>query len=69
VFCDRKPGVYDLWRVCSEYVVGFSGAAFQIYLIRMQVEEAYVTFLKYQNEIRKSEQVTQKVEDVARKWC
>jgi hypothetical protein len=28
VFCGRKPGVYESWIVCSEYVVGFSGATF-----------------------------------------
>jgi viroplasmin and RNaseH domain-containing protein len=28
VFHGRKPGVYDLWGVCSEYVLGFSGATF-----------------------------------------
>jgi viroplasmin and RNaseH domain-containing protein len=58
VFHDRKPGVYDSWRVYSEYVVGFSGAAFQSYSTRMQAEEAYVAFLKHQNELWKSEQVT-----------
>jgi hypothetical protein len=35
----------------------------------MQAEEAYVVFLEHQNELRKSKQVTQKVEDVAKKWC
>jgi viroplasmin and RNaseH domain-containing protein len=28
VFHGRKPGVYDSWEVCSQYIVGFSGAAF-----------------------------------------
>jgi viroplasmin and RNaseH domain-containing protein len=28
VFHGRKPGVYDSWGVYSQYVVGFSGAAF-----------------------------------------
>jgi hypothetical protein len=28
VFRDRKTRVYDLWGVYSEYIVGFSGAAF-----------------------------------------
>jgi viroplasmin and RNaseH domain-containing protein len=35
VFYDRKSGVYDSWRVYSEYVVGISGAAFQSYSTRM----------------------------------
>jgi hypothetical protein len=26
-------------------------------------------FLKYRNELRKSEQVVQKAEDVGKKWC
>jgi viroplasmin and RNaseH domain-containing protein len=28
VFHGQKPGVYESWGVCNEYVVGFSGAAF-----------------------------------------
>jgi hypothetical protein len=35
----------------------------------MQVEEAFVAFLEHQIELRKSEQVAQKAEDVAKKWC
>jgi viroplasmin and RNaseH domain-containing protein len=35
VFCGRKPEVYESWGVCSDYVIGFSGAAFQSYSIRM----------------------------------
>jgi hypothetical protein len=31
VFHDRKPVVYESWAVCSEYVVGFSGAVFHSY--------------------------------------
>jgi hypothetical protein len=69
VFRDRKPKVYDSLGVYSEYVVGFSGATFQSYSIRMQVKEAYVAFLDHQDELRKSEQVTQMEEDVATKWC
>jgi viroplasmin and RNaseH domain-containing protein len=68
VFHGRKPGVYDLWGVCSEYVLGFSGATFQSYPTRMQAEEAYVAFLDHQNKLQKSEQVAQKVEDGAKKW-
>jgi viroplasmin and RNaseH domain-containing protein len=33
------------WGVCSEYVLGFSGAAYQDYLTRMEPEEAYAAFL------------------------
>jgi hypothetical protein len=35
----------------------------------MQAKEAYVAFLEHQNGLHKSEQVAQKVEDVAKKWC
>jgi viroplasmin and RNaseH domain-containing protein len=68
VFRDRKTRVYDLWGVYSEYIIGFSGAAFQNYSIRMQAKEAYVAFLDHQNKLWKSEQVAQKAEDVAKKW-
>jgi viroplasmin and RNaseH domain-containing protein len=68
-FRGRKPGVYDSWGVCSEYVVGFSSAAFQSYSARMKAEEAYVAFLDHQDELWKSEQVAQKAEVVAKKWC
>jgi hypothetical protein len=36
VFHGQKPRVYDSRGVYSEYVVGFSGAAFQSYSTRMQ---------------------------------
>jgi hypothetical protein len=49
-------------------VVGFSGAAFQSYSIRMQTEEAYVAFLDHQNKLQKLDQVTQKAGDVAKEW-
>jgi viroplasmin and RNaseH domain-containing protein len=64
-----KPRVYDSWGVYSEYVIGFSGATFQSYSTMMQAEEAFVAFLEHQNELQKAKQVTQKVEDVAKKWC
>jgi viroplasmin and RNaseH domain-containing protein len=67
VFHGRKTEVYDSWGVCSKYVVCFIGAAFQSYSLRMQAEKDYVTFLNHQNEFQKSEQVTQKAEDVAKK--
>jgi viroplasmin and RNaseH domain-containing protein len=41
VFRGRKSGVYESWAIYSEYVIGFSGAAFQSYSTRMQAEEAY----------------------------
>jgi viroplasmin and RNaseH domain-containing protein len=69
VFRGWKPEVYDSWGVYSEYIVGFSGAAFQSYSTRMQAKQAYVTFLDHQDELRKSEQVAQKTEDVTKKWC
>jgi viroplasmin and RNaseH domain-containing protein len=31
MFCGQKAGVYDSWGVCSEYVLGLSGAAYQSY--------------------------------------
>jgi ribonuclease HI len=49
VFCGQKPGVYASWGVCSEYVVGFSGATYQSYSTRMQAEQGYASFPKYQN--------------------
>jgi viroplasmin and RNaseH domain-containing protein len=60
VFHDRKPEVYESSGVCSEYVIGFSCAAFQSYSTRMQTEEAYQTFLK---------NITEKGEHVSNKWC
>jgi hypothetical protein len=62
VFHSRKPEVYASWRVCSEYVLGFSGPAYQSYSTRMQAEEAYVVFLEHENQDRKLEHVTNK-------WC
>jgi viroplasmin and RNaseH domain-containing protein len=67
VFRDQKSRVHDSWGVCSKYVVGFSGATFQSYSTRKQVDEAYIPFLDHQNELRKSEQILQKPEDVAKK--
>jgi viroplasmin and RNaseH domain-containing protein len=55
VFDDQKSRVYDSWGVCSEYIVGFSGVAFQSYSTRMQAEETYVAFLDHRNKLRKSE--------------
>jgi viroplasmin and RNaseH domain-containing protein len=60
VFHDRKPGVYKLWGVCSEYVVDFNGVAFQIYSTRIQTEEAYQAFLEH---------IVKKGEHVSNKWC
>jgi viroplasmin and RNaseH domain-containing protein len=44
MFCGRKHRVYDSWRVYSGYVLGFSGADYQSYFTRLEVEEAYATF-------------------------
>jgi ribonuclease HI len=57
VFHGRKTRVYDTWRVCSEFVLGFSGAAYRSYFTRMEAEEAYATFLEQQNKDRKTEHV------------
>jgi ribonuclease HI len=57
VFRGRKPGVYESWGVYSEYILGFSGAAYQSYSTTMQAEEAYVAFLKHENQDRKPEHV------------
>jgi viroplasmin and RNaseH domain-containing protein len=69
VFCGQKPEVYESWGVCSEYVLGFSGAAYQSYLTKMQAEKAYAVFLEYQNKDQKAEHVTRNPEHVANKWC
>jgi viroplasmin and RNaseH domain-containing protein len=58
MFCGQKAGVYDSWGVCSEYVLGLSGAAYQSYSTRMQAKEAYATFLEHQNKDQKSQHVT-----------
>jgi viroplasmin and RNaseH domain-containing protein len=59
VFHGRKSGVYESWAVCSEYVVGFSGATFQSYSTRMQAEEAYQAFLEH---------IAENGEHVSNKW-
>jgi ribonuclease HI len=59
VFRGRKPRVYESWALCSEYVVGFSGATFKSYSIMMHTEEAYQAFLEY---------ITEKGEHVSNKW-
>jgi viroplasmin and RNaseH domain-containing protein len=58
VFCGQKHGVYNSWGVYSEYVLGFSGAAYQSYSTRMEAEKVYVAFLEHQNQDRKSKHVT-----------
>jgi viroplasmin and RNaseH domain-containing protein len=40
VFHSWMLGVCESRVVCSEYVVGFSGATFQSYSTRMQAEES-----------------------------
>jgi viroplasmin and RNaseH domain-containing protein len=60
VFRGQKHGVYKSWVVYSEYVVGFSGAAFQRYSAKMQAEKAYHVFLEH---------IVEKGEHVSNKWC
>jgi viroplasmin and RNaseH domain-containing protein len=69
VFRGQKPGVYDSWGVCSEYILGFSSVIYQSYSIRMQAEEAYAAFLEHQNKDRKTEDVTRKPEHITNMWC
>jgi viroplasmin and RNaseH domain-containing protein len=57
VFRGRKTGVYNSWEVCNEYILDFSGAAYQSYLTMMEAEKAYAAFLEHQNKDRKSEHV------------
>jgi viroplasmin and RNaseH domain-containing protein len=59
VFRGQKSGVYESYVVCSEYIVGFSGAAFQSYSTRMQAKEVYQAFLKH---------IAEKGEHVSNKW-
>jgi ribonuclease HI len=59
VFRGRKPGVYESWTVCSDYVVDFKDAAFQSYSTRMQVEESYQAFLDH---------IAEKGEHISNKW-
>jgi viroplasmin and RNaseH domain-containing protein len=68
MFRGQKSGVYKSWGVCSEYILGFSGAVYQSYSARMQAEEAFVAFLEHQNQDRKTEHVARKPERVANKW-
>jgi hypothetical protein len=53
--------VHDSWGVYSEYVLSFSGAAYQNYFTRLEDEEAYAAFFEQQNKDRK-------VEHVAKLW-
>jgi viroplasmin and RNaseH domain-containing protein len=46
VFRGQKPGVYDSWRIYSEYVLHFSGATYHSYFIKLEVEETYAAFLE-----------------------
>jgi hypothetical protein len=45
MFHSQNTGVYDSWRVYSEYAVGFNSATLQSYSTRIQAEKAYVAFL------------------------
>jgi viroplasmin and RNaseH domain-containing protein len=46
VFCGRKLRVYDSWGVYIEYVLSFSGTAYQSYFTRLEAEEVYAAFLE-----------------------
>jgi viroplasmin and RNaseH domain-containing protein len=50
-FPGRKPRVHESWGVCSEYVLDFSGAAYQSYSTRMQAEKAYVAFFNIRTKL------------------
>jgi hypothetical protein len=52
--------VYDSLGVYSEYILGFSGAIYKSYFIRMKAGEAYASFLEQQNKDKK--------EHVAKLW-
>jgi viroplasmin and RNaseH domain-containing protein len=57
VFQCWKPGVYDSWGVCSEYVLGFSGVTYRSYFTRLEAKAAYAAFLEQQNKDRRLEYV------------
>jgi hypothetical protein len=57
VFRGQKSEVYVSWGVCSEYVLGYSGAVYRSYFKRLEVVTTYATFLEQQNKDRKPEQV------------
>jgi hypothetical protein len=65
VFRGQKAEVYELWGICSEYVVSFSRAVYQSYSISMQSEEPYIAFIEHQPKDRKPEHVAQKSEHVS----
>jgi hypothetical protein len=46
--------VYDLWGVCSECVLGSSGAAYWSYFTSLEAEITYAAFLEQQNKDRKT---------------
>jgi hypothetical protein len=52
VFYGWKSEVYELLGVYSEYVLGFSGAAYQSYSTWMQAEEDYVTLLSSEQRLK-----------------
>jgi hypothetical protein len=43
--------------VYSEYILGFSGAAYRSYVTRLETKESYADFLEQQNKDRKPEHV------------
>jgi viroplasmin and RNaseH domain-containing protein len=34
----QKPTMYDLWGVCGEYVLDFSGVVYRSYFTRLEIE-------------------------------
>jgi hypothetical protein len=64
MFHSQNTGVYDSWRVYSEYAVGFNSATLQSYSTRIQAEKAYVAFFiikmnfKSQNKSHKKQEMS-----------
>jgi viroplasmin and RNaseH domain-containing protein len=53
VFQGQKPGVYNSWGVCIEYILSFSGAVYRSYFTRLEAVKAYAAFLEQQNKDEK----------------
>jgi viroplasmin and RNaseH domain-containing protein len=43
--------VYGSWGFCSEYALGFSGAAYKSYFTRLEADAAYANFLNSRTKI------------------
>jgi viroplasmin and RNaseH domain-containing protein len=48
VFRGRVLGVYASWAICSDQVLGFSGASFRSYATRNEAKTAYATYLHHE---------------------